>query len=111
MKKVKNNETPAVRELTEMLNIEEIVVNADAMHCKKGISENLLSYINKTSEITHHILNVTYDGNRFELLTQIAQENLNIFKKVGLSIHKNCLNIKNKQLNLISLTVCSTIGI
>lgn len=31
----KSNEIPAVRELIEMLNIEGMVVTADAMHCQK----------------------------------------------------------------------------
>ena len=39
----------------------------------------------------HHILDVTYDEDRCTLLTKRAQENLNIFRKIGISIHKNYL--------------------
>ena len=43
----------------------------------------------------HHILDVTYDEDRCKLLSKRAQENLNIFRKMGISIHKNYL--KNKK--------------
>ena len=60
-------------------------------------AENLLSYTRKHWEIEsmHHILDVTYDEDRCKLLRQRAQENLNIFRKMGISIHKNYL--KNKK--------------
>ena len=60
-------------------------------------AENLLSYTRKHWEIEsmHHILDVTYDEDRCKLLSQRAQENLNIFRKMGVSIHKNYL--KNKK--------------
>lgn len=41
----------------------------------------------------HHILDVTYDG---KILTQKAQENLNIFRKMGVSIHKSYLQEKKQ---------------
>ena len=64
---------------------------------KNTTAENLLSYTRKHWEIEsmHHILDVTYDEDRCKLLSQKAQENLNIFRKIGISIHKNYL--KNKK--------------
>lgn len=64
---------------------------------KNTTAENLLSYTRKHWEIEsmHHILDVTYDEDKCRLLTQRAQENLNIFRKMGVSIHKN--NLKNKK--------------
>ncbi len=58
---------------------------------KNTTAENLLSYTRKHWEIEsmHHILDVTYDEDRCKLLSQKAQENLNIFRKMGVSIHKN----------------------
>ena len=38
----KSNEIPAVRELIEMLNIEGMVVTADAMHCQKETAETII---------------------------------------------------------------------
>ena len=64
---------------------------------KNTTAENLLSYTRKHWEIEsmHHILDVTYDEDRCKLLTQRAQENINIFRKMGVSVHKNYL--KNKK--------------
>lgn len=64
---------------------------------KNTTAENLLSYTRKHWQIEsmHHILDVTYDEDRCKLLSQKAQENLNIFRKMGISIHKNYL--KNKK--------------
>ena len=64
---------------------------------KNTTAENLLSYTRKHWEIEsmHHILDVTYDEDRCKLLSQRAQENLNIFRKMGISIHKKYL--KNKK--------------
>lgn len=64
---------------------------------KNTTAENLLSYTRKHWQIEsmHHILDVTYDEDRCKLLSQRAQENLNIFRKMGISIHKNYL--KNKK--------------
>ena len=64
---------------------------------KNTTAENLLSYTRKHWEIEsmHHILDVTYDEDRCKLLTQRAQENVNIFRKMGISVHKNYL--KNKK--------------
>lgn len=60
-------------------------------------AEKLMTYARRHWEIEsmHHILDVTYDEDRSKLLTQRAQENLNIFRKMGVSIHKNYL--KNKK--------------
>ena len=64
---------------------------------KNTTAEKLLSYTRKHWEIEsmHHILDVTYGEDRCKLLSQRAQENLNIFRKMGISIHKNYL--KNKK--------------
>ena len=93
----KTNEIPAVKELIGMLDVKGMIITADAMHCQKETAENLLSYTRKHWEIEsmHHILDVTYDEDRCKLLSQRAQENLNIFRKMGISIHKNYL--KNRK--------------
>ena len=64
---------------------------------KNTTSEKLLSYTRNHWEIEsmHHILDVTYDEDRCKLLKQKAQENINIFRKMGVSVHKNYL--KNKK--------------
>lgn len=64
---------------------------------KNTTAEKLLAYTRNHWQIEsmHHILDVTYDEDRCKLLTQRAQENLNIFRKMGVSIHKNFL--KNKK--------------
>jgi predicted transposase YbfD/YdcC len=64
---------------------------------KNTTAENLLSYTRNHWQIEamHHILDVTYDEDRCKLLSQKAQENLNVFRKSGISIHKNYL--KNKK--------------
>ena len=64
---------------------------------KNTNAEKLMSYTRKHWEIEsmHHILDVTYDEDRCQLLTKRAQENLNIFRKTGVSVHKNYL--KNKK--------------
>lgn len=65
---------------------------------KNTTAEKLLSYTRKHWEIEsmHHILDVTYDEDRCKLLTKKAQENLNIFRKMGISIHKNYLKEKKQ---------------
>ena len=65
---------------------------------KNTTAENLLSYTRKHWEIEsmHHILDVTYDEDRCKLLTKRAQENINIFRKMGVSIHKNYLKEKKQ---------------
>ena len=64
---------------------------------KSTTAEKLLSYTRKHWEIEtmHHILDVSYDEDNCKLYSQRAQENLNIFRKMGASIHKN--NLKNKK--------------
>ena len=64
---------------------------------KNTSAENLLTYTRNHWQIEsmHHILDVTYDEDRCKLLSETAQENLNIFRKMGISIHKNhCKNSK-----------------
>lgn len=65
---------------------------------KNTNAEKLLAYTRKHWEIEsmHHILDVTYDEDRCKLLTQRAQENLNIFRKMGVSIHKKYLKDKKQ---------------
>ena len=65
---------------------------------KNTTSEKLLSYTRNHWEIEsmHHILNVTYDEDRCKLLKQNAQENINIFRKMGVSVHKNYLKDKKQ---------------
>jgi predicted transposase YbfD/YdcC len=64
---------------------------------KNTSAEKLLSYTRKHWQIEsmHHILDVTYNEDRCKLLSEKAQESLNIFRKMGISIHKNYL--KNKK--------------
>ena len=64
---------------------------------KNTTAENLLTYTRNHWKIEsmHHILDVTYDEDRCKLLTKRAQENINIFRKLGVSVHKNYL--KNKK--------------
>lgn len=64
---------------------------------KETNAENLMKYARNHWKIEsmHHILDVTYDEDRCKLLTKKAQENINIFRKMGISIHKNAL--KNKK--------------
>lgn len=65
---------------------------------KNTTAENLLLYTRKHWQIEsmHHILDVTYDEDKCRLLTQTAQENINIFRKMGISIHKNYLKDKKQ---------------
>ena len=64
---------------------------------KNTTSEKLLSYTRNHWDIEsmHHILDVTYNKDRCKLLKQKVQENINIFRKMGVSVHKNYL--KNKK--------------
>ena len=65
---------------------------------KNASAEELLRYTRNHWQIEsmHHILDVTYDEDRCKLLTKRAQENLNIFRKTGLSIHKKYLKDKKQ---------------
>lgn len=60
-------------------------------------AENLMKYSRNHWKIEgmHHILDVSYNEDRCKLLSQKAQENINIFRKMSISIHKNSL--KNKK--------------
>ena len=64
---------------------------------KNTTAKKLLSYTRRHWKIEsmHHILDVSYDEDNCRLMTKRAQENLNIFRKMGTSIHKNYL--KNKK--------------
>ena len=65
---------------------------------KNTTAENLLSYTRKHWQIEsmHHILDVSYDEDKCRLYSQRAQENLNIFRKMCISIHKNYLKEKKQ---------------
>ena len=65
---------------------------------KNTTAEKLLSYTRThwMIEGMHHILDVTYDEDRCKLQSQKAQENLNIFRKLGVGVHKNYLNNKKQ---------------
>lgn len=65
---------------------------------KNTTAENLLKYARAHWQIEgmHHILDVTYDEDRCKLQTQRAQENMNIFRKMGISVHKNYLEGKKQ---------------
>ncbi len=79
-------------------NGEKTVEISCYLSSKNTTAENLLSYTRKHWEIEsmHHILDVTYDEDRCKLLTQRAQENINIFRKMGVSVHKNSLKDKKQ---------------
>ena len=64
---------------------------------KNTTAERLLSYTRTHWQIEsmHHILDVSYNEDNCRLMTKRAQENLNIFRKMGTSIHKKYL--KNKK--------------
>ena len=75
---------------------------------KNTTAEKLLGYTRKHWEIEtmHHILDVSYDEDNCKLYSQRAQENLNIFRKMGSTIHKNYLKnkkqtIKNNMFNCL----------
>lgn len=65
---------------------------------KNATAEKLLEYTRNHWQIEsmHHILDVTFNEDRCKLLSQRAQENLNIFRKIGISIHKNYLKDKKQ---------------
>ena len=65
---------------------------------KNATAEELLKYTRNHWQIEsmHHILDVTYDEDRCKLLTQRDQENINIFRKTGVSVHKKYLKDKKQ---------------
>ena len=65
---------------------------------KSAGAEKLLSYTRNHWQIEsmHHILDVTYDEDRCKLQTENSQENMNIFRKMGVSVHKNRLESKKQ---------------
>ena len=77
---------------------------------KNTTAEKLLSYTRNHWQIEsmHHILDVTFDEDRCKLHTVNAQENLNIFRKSGISIHKNYLINKKQTVksNMFNCLLC-----
>ena len=65
---------------------------------KNASAKELLEYTRNHWQIEsmHHILDVTFDEDRCKLLSKRAQENMNIFRKMGVSIHKNYLKEKKQ---------------
>lgn len=65
---------------------------------KNTTAEKLLLYTRNHWQIEsmHHILDVTYAEDNCRLQSQRAQENLNIYRKMGISIHKQYLKGKKK---------------
>lgn len=65
---------------------------------KNTTAEKLLSYTRRHWQIEsmHHILDVSYDEDKCRLYSQRAQENINIFRKMGVSIQKNYLKEKKQ---------------
>ena len=65
---------------------------------KNATAEELLSYTRNHWKIEsmHHILDVSYNEDACRVHTKTAQENLNIFRKMGISIHKKYLKNKKK---------------
>lgn len=65
---------------------------------KNATAEDLLRYTRNHWQIEsmHHILDVTYDEDRCKILTEKAQENMNIFRKMGVSVHKKYLRDKKQ---------------
>ena len=67
---------------------------------KNTTAEKLLLYTRNHWQIEsmHHILDVTYAEDNCRLQSQRAQENLNIYRKMGISIHKQYLKGKKKSI-------------
>ena len=65
---------------------------------KNASAEELMGYTRKHWEIEamHHILDVTYSEDNCQLYQKKAQENMNIFRKMGISVHKNYLKGKKQ---------------
>lgn len=65
---------------------------------KNTNAEQLLSYTRKHWQIEsmHHILDVSYTEDNCRLLTKRAQENMNIFRKAGVGVHKKYLKGKKQ---------------
>lgn len=70
---------------------------------KNASAKELLEYTRNHWQIEsmHHILDVTFDEDRCKLLSKRAQENMNIFRKMGVSIHKNYLKGKKQTVKSI----------
>lgn len=65
---------------------------------KNATAEELMRSTRKHWEIEsmHHILDVSFNEDNCKLMYQRGQENLNIFRKCGISIHKKYLNNKKQ---------------
>ena len=66
---------------------------------KNASAEKLLSYTRNHWKIEsmHHILDVSFDEDNCRLYSQKAQENMNIFRKGAISIHKQYLGEDKKK--------------
>lgn len=66
---------------------------------KNTSAEKLLSYTRNHWKIEsmHHILDVSFDEDNCRLYSQRAQENMNIFRKFAISIHKQYLGEDSKK--------------
>ena len=66
---------------------------------KNTSAEKLLSYTRNHWKIEsmHHILDVSFDEDNCRLYSQKAQENMNIFRKCSISIHKQYLGEDKKK--------------
>ena len=66
---------------------------------KNTSAEKLLSYTRNHWKIEsmHHILDVSFDEDNCRLYSQRAQENMNIFRKFAISIHKQYLRKDSKK--------------
>ena len=66
---------------------------------KNACAEKLLSYTRNHWKIEsmHHILDVSFDEDNCRLYSQKAQENMNIFRKGAIGIHKQCLGEDKKK--------------
>ncbi len=67
---------------------------------KNTTAEKLLSYTRNHWQIEsmHHILDVTYDEDKCRLQSKRAQENRNIYRKMGISVHKQSLKNRKKSI-------------
>ena len=86
----------AVKRIVEIADKKSVEISC-YLSSKNTTAEALLLYTRNHWQIEamHHILDVTYDEDRCKLLSKRAQENLNILRKMGISVHKNYL--KNKK--------------
>ena len=86
----------AVKRIVEIADKKSVEISC-YLSSKNTTAAALLLYTRNHWQIEamHHILDVTYDEDRCKLFSKRAQENLNILRKMGMSVHKNYL--KNKK--------------